>query len=260
MLNHVVRTADVVIAHSRIAAAYARETLARSGPILLAPHGNYIDAYPAPADGARRALRNAIGVPEEAPVALFFGQIRADKEIVPSVRQILRATPDVWVVVAGAPTSAITLSELCDLERTETRLRVLPAHVPDAEVAQLFAASDLSIHSQPTAISSGAMILSLSLGVPVVVSSQSVGIELGVPPAVFSHDGDVGSAVVAALAVRARERQTAAGAAALQLSWSASARVHRDAYEIAMQIVAEHRRLGARRRRWNARTRQSWRG
>ncbi len=144
----------------------SREAIWRAHPALrgrrsfVVRHGDYRGWYPAAPE--RRAAREAAGIAAEEVVLLFFGQVRAYKGV-PELLAAFRGWehPGARLVVAGRPESAEFARELTravDDPRVELRLRF----VPDPELAELFALSDLVVLPFRRVLNSGSALLGLS--------------------------------------------------------------------------------------------------
>jgi glycosyltransferase involved in cell wall biosynthesis len=97
----------------------------------------------------RAAARRRLGLPADAPVAMFFGLIRHYKGVDVLVRAFARAlarAPQAHLVVAGRP-----WIDWRPLERLIQELRIgpcvhaFPRYVPEAEVADFYRAADLVV-------------------------------------------------------------------------------------------------------------------
>lgn len=133
------------------------------------PHGEYggLARRGAP-DADRAAARRALDLPDDATVALLFGQLRSDK----GIRDLLEAArelPELHVVLAGKDEGA--LAEVADLladPRLRERVRVREGFVPAEQVGPLFAAADLAALPYRRASASGVLLLAYGYGRPVV--------------------------------------------------------------------------------------------
>ncbi|QIN83158.1 glycosyltransferase [Rubrobacter tropicus] len=141
--------------------------------IDVVPHGSYLPFVgEAPARGAARAR---LGLPEEARVLLFFGQIKAVKGLdllIRAMPRVLREHPDTVLLVAGkawkddlrryrAQIEALGIAESCVLH---TR------YIPDEDVAAYYAAADVVVLPYRRIYQSGVLLMAMSHGRPVVAS------------------------------------------------------------------------------------------
>jgi glycosyltransferase involved in cell wall biosynthesis len=224
---------NALVVHSR----YAGERLAREYPWLrrptwIAPHGHYMDEYAGGPDD-RDTVRAALAIPDEAFLFLTFGQLRRYKRadaVIRAVRSL--EADDVHLLVVGAPLDDAVRQEIVHAADGDPRVHLRLKFVPDADVAPLHAAADAAIVAYPEVFSSGALLLALSLGVPVVAPRESAASEAAQPPALSTfEDGALPAALEAIRAVPRAEASRAARAAAERHSWSITARRVRDAYD-----------------------------
>jgi glycosyltransferase involved in cell wall biosynthesis len=238
------RAADALIVHSRHAEARLRERHARLPEVAVIPHGHYVGAYPPPR-APREAVRARLGVAPDACVLLLFGQVRAYKRVPEAIRAFrAAAVTRAHLVVAGAcrDPGLRTAIEAAAAGAGDVTLRL--AFVPDEEVAELHLAADGALLYYDDVVSSGALLLALSLGLPVLAPPGTTATELAPPPAVepLGPDGLAGALrrLAAGDPVAAR---AAALAAARRADWGPIADATLATYERALA----HR--GARRTR-----------
>ena len=139
----------------------------------IAPHGSYIGVYQQDPQ-IRETLRRRFRLADDDLVVLYFGTLRAYK----GISELLGAfaatnNPRLKLIVAGKPYGEALLHELQGQIDRDPRAHLYPQHVPDQEVAALFSlASVVAIPFQRT-LSSGSVILALSLGKALLLSDQA---------------------------------------------------------------------------------------
>jgi glycosyltransferase involved in cell wall biosynthesis len=147
------------------------------------PHGEYGGLARTGGSADRAEARAELGIPQDAPVTLMFGQLRHDKgigDLVEAVRQV----PGLYLVMGGQDTGG--LAEVEDkLPDLEGRLVIREGFLSMAEAAKLFAATDTVSLPYQVASQSGVLLLSYGFARPVVV--YPVG---GLPEAVV--EGETG--------------------------------------------------------------------
>jgi glycosyltransferase involved in cell wall biosynthesis len=179
------RLATSVVVHSEHAARVSARRLRRRD-LPVAHHGNYLGFYPPPARG-RSAARERLGIAADAHVFLAFGQVRPYKripELIAAFRSL--ASPAVHLVVAGNARGAVR-EEVTAAAAGAERVTLLLEPIDDAEVRELHAAADTAVIAYEEVLSSGALLLALSCGVPVVAPADSTATELAPPPAVAPY-------------------------------------------------------------------------
>ena len=230
----VARAADVFVVHSRAAARRVEARFPRArGRVVVAPHGHYRGAHPRPAAG-RATVRARYGVPPGAFLLLAFGQVRRYKRLAELARALAAAEGgDVHLLVAGAALEEDLARELESLA-TSGRVHVDLRRIQAEEVSELHAAADAAVFNHAELFSSGALLLALSQGLPVVTTASEAAVEVAAWPALSTF---AGAEDLVAVTRRLRDvddesRRSAATAAADGASWERAAAVLRDAYAI----------------------------
>ena len=167
------RLADLVIVQNEGA---ARE-LARlhvHARVVFIPHGNYVGVYGSRADERMRAsVREAFGFESRDCVLLALGSIRPYKRLpalASLVRELSATQPHLKLLIAGKG-SAGELEALSLAAEGSPSVRIADGFVKDEDIPRLFAATDYSVFSyDDSSLTSGALLLSLSYGVPALLA------------------------------------------------------------------------------------------
>jgi D-inositol-3-phosphate glycosyltransferase len=141
---------------------------ARSRTAVI-PHGEYggLARSGGPAD--RDAARAALGIAPDAPVALIFGQLRADKGLA-DLLVALERVPSLHLLVAGKDLGALTAArEQLQSPELAGRVIVREGFLDMSEAAQLFAAADTVVLPYKFASQSGVLLLAYGFRRPVIV-------------------------------------------------------------------------------------------
>jgi glycosyltransferase involved in cell wall biosynthesis len=235
--------ADRVIVHSEYARARVQHTLGRfrRRPVHVIPHANYVGAYPA-ATQSREATRDQLGVPHDSYVYLCFGQVRGYKRLgALAERFATLPAQDARLLIVGRAVDDDEATRLQAHAAADPRIVLRLGHVPDQLVASLHQASDAAVIAYADVFSSGALLLALSYGVPVVAPGAGTASELFGPPAVEFFSGidvDLLDALERVRRHREPRQADAALRAALAFPWSSAG-----------TLTAEVYRLACRRRR-----------
>jgi beta-1,4-mannosyltransferase len=227
----VARLSDVLVVHSDTSAAVVRARLPAAGRIVVMPHGNYIGAYP-PAAG-RDAMRARYGLRDDDLVLLAFGQVRPYKRLLHTARALRELDDErLRLVVVGKQTDSAEAQRLRELAAGEPRIVLDLRHVPDEEVSALHAMADACIAPYVAGgFVSGALLLGLSHGLPVLAPAHGTASEVALPDALIEYTGGDLATAVAELRRRPAERVRAAALeSAERVPWSASARALVQAY------------------------------
>ncbi len=194
---------EAVIGLSRhsLTLADARFPQIRGLPHHVIPHGHYRDAYPR---GVSRAdARAKLGLDPQAPVFLHFGLLRPYKNVPLLIRRFAEAAiPEATLVIAGRAFDKVIEGEVreCAASARPADVRLILRHIEDREVQLYFAAADLVVLPYRRILNSGALILALSFGRPVLVPAlgsmvehaQSFGEDW-----VRLYEGELGAAMLA---------------------------------------------------------------
>lgn len=240
------RLADVVIVHAQADLPNLLPSVRERAVVI--PHGEYGGLARTGGAADRVAARAELGVPDDAVVALLFGQLREDKGI-----DVLLAAaaevPEVHVVLAGEDKGALeAVAPLRADPRLAGRVHVREGFHSMEAAAGFFAAADVSVLPYRRASASGVLLLSYGFACPPVVFPVG-----GLPEAVV--DGETGwicaETTAQALVVSLRD-VVAAGADERAARGAAGARLSEERYAwpaIARTTLAEAYRPARRRRR-----------
>jgi glycosyltransferase involved in cell wall biosynthesis len=221
---------------------------------VVIPHGEYGGLARTGGTADRDEARSGLGLPDGAPTALLFGQIRWDKGL-PDLLAAASRLPELHLIIGGEDKGAlVAAAEQLAAPELEGRVIVREGYLSMADAAKLFAAADTSVLPYEKASQSGVLLLSYGFGRPVVV--YPVG---GLPEAVV--EGETGwvcaRADVDALADALRQtieagweecrRRGLAGArlAHERYSWSQIARLTEEVYLDALGVRADVPALAA---------------
>ena len=150
--------------------ADARFPAIRDLPHHVIPHGHYRDAYP---QGMSKAeARAALGLDPGRPVLLHFGLLRPYKNVPLLIHRFVEADiPDATLLIAGKAFDAVIEAEVREAAAAArpADVRLTLRHIENDEVQLYFAAADLVVLPYQRILNSGALILALSFGRPVLV-------------------------------------------------------------------------------------------
>ena len=231
LFRAVARLSDVLVVHTESSAAGVDARLPAAGRTVVIPHGNYVGAYPPAAEG-RAATRARYGLRDDDLVLLAFGQIRPYKRLLHTARAVRELDDDrLRLVVVGAEKDRAEAQRLRAVAAGDPRIVLDVRHVPDAEVSALHAMADACVAPYVSDFASGALLLGLSHGLPVLAPADGTASELALPDALIAFRGDDLAAAVEELRRRSVEgMRTAARASAERVPWAASARALVRAY------------------------------
>jgi glycosyltransferase involved in cell wall biosynthesis len=159
---------DGVISLSRTGLAMASERFHRLRylPAAVIPHGHYRHQYPPCEVDSRQAL----GIAADARVILFFGEVRAYKNVEALVAAFAQAHgPNAVLLVAGRPRDPALAAAISRQAAADSRVRLSFGFIDRADVSKYFAAADLVVLPYRQILNSGAALLALSFNRPVLV-------------------------------------------------------------------------------------------
>jgi beta-1,4-mannosyltransferase len=217
------RLADTLCASSKHAAEQVERAYDCQN-VRVAYHGSYVGTYPPPTR-TRAQVRHDLGLPPDGTVFLAFGLIREYKQL-PRLVEAFRShpDPDARLLVIGRPVPPGAERAIEAAAPGDSRIVLRWQHVPDEEVSELHDAADAAVLPYRDVFSSGALLLALSLGLPVIAPADTTATELAEPPAVLGYtDGQLAESL-AATGPRSDVATSAALAAARSFTWDRTAR------------------------------------
>ena len=138
-------------------------------PTTVIPHGHYREQYPATSADARGEL----GISRHAKVAMFFGAVRAYKNVdvlVRAFREVRRE--DAVLCVVGNPNSGDLATQLRKEASQDGRVHLEFEFIDAKDVARYLSAADLVVLPYREVLNSGSALLALSCNRPVLVPDR----------------------------------------------------------------------------------------
>ena len=149
--------------------------------VFYSPHPSYLGDHPRTV--TRDAARFELGLRPETTVFLCFGAIQPYKgieELIAAAEELARDRPDLdWaLVVAGIAKNEELVRRIRQVEALDRRLLFYPHKVPVEDVQYFFRAADYAVCAYRSSLNSGAAMLALSFGVPLVAPETAAFAEL----------------------------------------------------------------------------------
>jgi beta-1,4-mannosyltransferase len=135
-------------------------------PTAVIPHGHYRDDYPPKVAEARDILQ----IPGSARVLLFFGAVRAYKNVGSLIRTFREVgSPEAILYIVGQPNSSVLAREILQEASLDHRVRVVFEFVKPKDVSIYLGGADVVVLPYREILNSGTALLALSLNRPVLV-------------------------------------------------------------------------------------------
>lgn len=225
------RLATALHAHDAVT---ARALAPWASKVYIVPHGSYIGAYPNTTD--RAAARARLWLSDASAVYLFLGGVRPYKglELLLDAFRTLDDSQARLLVVGHAhrPDYAAAIAALAE---RDVRVRLILRHAPDDELQLFFQASDVCLLPYRAVTTSGAALLALSFGCPIVAPRLGPFPELAADGRglLFEPDSadDLARALREARGIDHAAAQAACLAYAQTLAWPILAQAHLAAYQ-----------------------------
>lgn len=165
-----IRVADRIFVHGRTAAAIVRQEFNVSDDVLrIIPHGNWI-GQPYPNTTSSDAARRSLGVPGSAYVFLFVGLCKPYKGLEALIDAMAAQGPGAFLLIAGKfPSPEYQEAIVARAEQVGTRLiSIQPGYVEDSHMQLFLNAADAVVLPYREILTSGAAVLAMSFGRPVI--------------------------------------------------------------------------------------------
>lgn len=247
-LGEIYRLADALIVHTQNNAYELRERYPDidSQRIHVIPHGP-LQGDNVPAGATQELARQKLGLPLDAPVALYFGGIRPYKGLdvlIEAFPQVSQQLPDAWLVIAGRPAEKSDEPNLTPLQKANTRNQVNFDFIPNDQVWQYYLAADVVVLPYRRITQSGVLLSAMAHGRASVVTAVG-----GLPEVVTENTGWVvppedpprlAAAIVEALSDRAKSLEKGAAAREdvnTRYSWRQIAQQTHDLYQSVIHMA-----------------------
>lgn len=168
--SEVLELADVVhVMAEETASATSEHYTIPPAKTIHVPHPSYVGAYPAHL--SHDNLRFDMGFDRSNLVLGMVGSIQPYKgipELIDVTNRLVASDPDLRVIVAGIVGTEPGSTDLVRRLEREAYIEVLPRRLTDIEVSSIVTAADAIVLPYRASLNSGAALLALSLGTPIV--------------------------------------------------------------------------------------------
>jgi beta-1,4-mannosyltransferase len=139
----------------------------------VVPHGNYDGCY-ALRDGESSALRQRLGIPDDALCILFFGAVRRYKGVLALAHAMSHVKrQDVRLIIAGKPNEAALKIEIEAAAAADKRIVLALEFIPDEAVAAYFSLAHAVVVPFERTLTSGSVVLAMTLGKATLLSHEA---------------------------------------------------------------------------------------
>lgn len=224
---------DLLHVHDAATAAAVMRQHHRTRGVYVVPHGSYIGAYPNSC--TRSAARQRLALGDDELVFLALGGLRPYKGIETLIDAFQTLDqPQARLLIAGHAHVPAYAAEISARASGDPRIHLHLQHVSDDALQYFFQASDACVLPYRQATTSGAAILALSFGCPIVAPEFEPFPPLAAAGRGVLYAPDDPQGLVKALLAVAQLDQAAARAACLAyahtLDWKILAGQHLAAY------------------------------
>lgn len=163
-----------------------------SAKVIRVEHPGYQGFYPQWM--TRAAARQQFGFSPGEQVALVLGAIKPYKgllDLATTIDDIAHRHPrKVTLLIAGSAGSDAGTSDLLELADGHPAIHVYPERILAEDIGGLFAAADVAVVPYTASLNSGALVLALSMGTPVIARSTAGSTHLLADGAGVVYDDD----------------------------------------------------------------------
>ena len=173
-LERVYADCDGLIVHTR---ANREQLLGRYGSLQpqrvhVIPHGP-LQADECPPEASRERAREALGLPDDAAVVLYFGTIKHYKGLdllLDAFVEVARSCPEAYLLVAGHPTSPADVPDLTAVRTLGPRFQAELDFIPNQDVWKYYLASDVVVLPYRNITQSGVLLSALAYARAAIVT------------------------------------------------------------------------------------------
>lgn len=156
-----------LIVHCPSAEVDVEKTYGKNLPISIIPHGSYVDYYKNTIKSSD--ARDKLKLREEDIVFLYFGQIRPYKGVTELIDAFKKLdSKNARLLIVGKPSNNETVVDINSSCNDDSRIKTILDFVPDEDVQIYMNAADVVILPYKNILTSGAAILAMSFGKPIV--------------------------------------------------------------------------------------------
>lgn len=247
-LEQVYHACDGLIVHTE---ANRNELLERyrsvaAERIHVIPHGP-LQAELCPAGATQAQARSELGIPVDAPIALFFGTIKHYKGLdvlIDAFAKVHPSLPSAWLLVGGHPAGSSDVPDFSPLAKAKAAWRADLGFIPNEQVWRYYLAADVVVLPYRNITQSGVLLAAMAYGKACIVTAvgglpeviDASGAGWVVPVEDSAKLAEVMHAALAQRAVTQQKGTLAKEFVERQFSWKTIARLTHQLYQ---QVIAQ---------------------
>lgn len=168
------RMADAIIAHNQVSyQALVEGRGLQASRVHVIPAGNHLSSLPD--SPSQDDARSHLGLPQDAPVLLFFGQIKDVKGLdilLEAMPIVIRAFPEVRLIIAGRPMRVTfgRYEEMIERLGIQDHCVLRIGYIPDDDLPLYYQACDLVTLPYRRIYQSDVLLMAMSYGKAVLTS------------------------------------------------------------------------------------------
>jgi D-inositol-3-phosphate glycosyltransferase len=162
---------DYLVVHNQYSKKRLQEIIASPNSISIIEHGNY--SHSRGIQYGKEEAREKLQLDTKSNYLLFFGQIKKIKGLDVLLNALPKVPQNCKLIIAGLPwhNDFTEYQRIIERERIKERVILKLHFISDIERDLLFSAADICVLPYLKVFTSGVMLMSMSFGLPAMVSS-----------------------------------------------------------------------------------------
>lgn len=194
----VLSSSDRIHVHNCYTHDVLKATYGRQNGVTVIPHGNYLGCYPN--EISQLQARQQLGLPADGFIYLFLGLLRPYKGLETLISGFTQLkAPMGRLLIAGRVFRESYKDKLLHLIQDNSTIKLIPEFIPDEDLQLYMNACDVCVLPYKDLTTSGAAILALSFGRPLIAPAIASFPELITPETGVLYDPELPDALALAL-------------------------------------------------------------
>lgn len=168
----ITKITSIIFVHGLVAAKIVVGEFPRTRKkLVIINHGHWVNFYKNQA--SKELARQKLEVPADKFVFLFVGTCKRYKNIPALVKAFKQLSENVMLLIAGRFQEECYFKEITDsVQENEDRIRLVGQYIPDDDLQFYLNASDAVVLPYSEILTSGAAMLAISMGKPVIAPEK----------------------------------------------------------------------------------------